>query len=207
MQIYLSPVANPNKTIYVYKNIFGFVFTPRDCRYFFPFRHIIDNGAYHSYINNKPYDINPFLKLLDVDRGREPDFVVIPDIVAGGLKSLEYSIQSIDKIPKKFKRYLVVQDGIQPYHIADCFIAKEIDGFFVGGTKEWKLRNYELWCNVARSYRLPCHIGRFGNYEKLLMAYKAGADSVDSSNFSQHDSNWNQLLDFYHGINPDVNRL
>lgn len=149
----------------------------------------LDNGAYSAWRQGKPFDAAQFLKAFAkaFHGDPEPDFVVVPDIVAGGLKSLRFSnawATSLDKWPHL---YLAVQDGMTRNRVKphlDLY-----DGLFVGGTLEWKLKTAEAWVTLAHQYGLPAHIGRVGTYERLAWAQRIGADSVDSSTFVQGHAN------------------
>ena len=50
----------------------------------------IDNGAWSAYLREECWDERPWIELLRA-HGAGADFVVVPDIVAGGLESLERS--------------------------------------------------------------------------------------------------------------------
>ena len=67
----------------------GLMFTPFDMKANWTSRYALDNGAFSSFINGTCFDVGAFLYSLK--RVANPDFVVIPDIVAGGLASLKYS--------------------------------------------------------------------------------------------------------------------
>lgn len=146
---------------------------------------ILDNGAYHYWISKKQFDTNKFLDALDkieysVSR---PDFIIVPDIVAGGYHSLNFSLDWLHEIPGTYNCYLAVQDGMEPTIISKhigCF-----DGLFVGGTIEWKLNTAASWVQLAHLNNLKCHIGKVGTFKRLVWAKNIGADSIDSSTFVQ----------------------
>ena len=155
---------------------------------------VYDNGAYSSYVQNKPFDEKSFLKSLKktIEYKEYCDFAVIPDIVAGGLKSLEFSMDWFRRLPRQLKWYLPIQDGMLFEHIEKL---GGFDGLFIGGTKEWKYKYAESWVKYAHNRRLKCHIGRVGTERKVLWAEHIGADSIDSSNFAQNKIHWRQLMD------------
>jgi hypothetical protein len=112
-------------------------------------------------------------------RGIVPDFVVVPDIVAGGLASLEWSAFWRSTVPTEFAAYLAVQDGM-----TEADVAPELHryhGIFVGGSLAWKLATGAAWAKLARRRGLRCHIGRVGTAERVQWARAIGATSIDSA--------------------------
>ena len=148
-----------------------------------------DNGAFRDWKAGEPFDSEAFQ--LDVERMRrerlEPDFVVAPDVVGGGLASLDYSLSWIDRLAG-FRVYLAVQDGMRPGDVAPHL--DRFSGIFVGGTLEWKLETAREWADFAHVHGLPCHVGRVGRVRSnrrvgpratVGWAREIGADSIDSS--------------------------
>ena len=79
----------------------------------------IDNGAWSAFNQGKPFDAHKFRKILAWSATQEisPDWVVLPDIVAGGLESLEFSMCWLDEVSEYTTRpLLAVQDGMTPQH-------------------------------------------------------------------------------------------
>lgn len=109
----------------------------------------------------------------------KPDFVVAPDIVAGGWTSLERSLAWLPFLRELGLRpYLAVQDGmtldgVSP-HVAS------FDGLFVGGTGGWKLASGWWWVKLAHACGKPCHIGRISGRDRVRLVKSWGADSIDS---------------------------
>ena len=157
---------------------------------------VYDNGAYSAYVNKRPFNGAKFVEGLGkVEKYKDYcDFAVIPDIVAGGLESLNFSIDWIDSLPINLNWYLPVQDRMVPNCIPK-FMLSEIKGIFVGGTDTWKYRTAQIWVDFAHRQNLKCHIGKVGTERKVLWAKNINADSIDSSNFAQNKIHWNQLMD------------
>jgi hypothetical protein len=140
-----------------------------------------DNGAFRDWTAEKPFNEPAFIR--DLERLREMpamDFLVAPDVVAGGMQSLDTSISWLQRIEANTASpiFIAVQDGMTPEGIAD-----RLDGFagiFVGGTLPWKLRTGHLWCDMAHKRGLICHIGRVGTAKRVHWARRAKADSIDS---------------------------
>ena len=101
----------------------------------------IDNGAFHAFQQNKPFDVGAFERCLEwsASCAIRPDWCVLPDIVGGGTKSLEFSMTWLDSVREHCELPLIaVQDGMEPRDIEDL-VGPGL-GIFVGGTTEWKLR-------------------------------------------------------------------
>lgn len=145
----------------------------------------LDNGAYSCWINKKTFDDKSFEdSLIKIERStNKPDFIVVPDIVADGMKSLFFSLKWIHKIPAGIPAYLAVQDGMNTRDVLEYIDL--FDGIFVGGSLEWKMKTAKTWCDVAHSQDKKCHIGKVGTFRRLVWAKNIGADSVDSSTFVQ----------------------
>lgn len=140
----------------------------------------MDNGAFRAWRAGEPFDEVAFLR--DVERirreGLKPDFVVAPDIVGGGVASLDFSLSWLDRL-QGLPVYLAVQDGMQPEHVEPH--AHRFNGIFVGGTLEWKMRATVVWLDFARKHGLPIHVGRVGTPSRVDWALTLGVDSIDSS--------------------------
>ena len=144
--------------------------------------YILDNGAFIAWKNKEDWNETAFyncLKRLQQDNVY-PYFIVVPDLVTKGLESLEHSKKHLKKLPKAFKKYLPVQDGVTIDHISND-ITNQIDGIFVGGSLDWKWKTAKDWIDYAHKNNLKCHIGRVGTKKDYMRAYILGADSVDGS--------------------------
>ena len=151
----------------------------------------LDNGAFTSYRQNKPYDSSWFLRNIQhcIDLNIVPDFIIVPDIVGAGEDSLSFSLEWMQKLCNEFPKYLAVQDGMT----IDMIPCELFDGIFIGGTISWKMRMGEMWVNYAHENNMKCHIGRVGTYERIRWALRIGADSIDSSSWPQNNS-WEKHL-------------
>lgn len=188
MKIYIGNAGKLEYLDLIRQNGYGVCLIANQWRYPKPdISWFLDNGAFHAYNQGKPFDSDKFVGTLEKLElcNSSPDFIVVPDIVAGGLKSLEFSREWIHSIPAGHPVYLAVQDGMifdDILHDLDLY-----DGVFVGGTLDWKLSTMEEWATIAHDCGLKCHVGRIGTYRRLIMADNAGVDSVDSSNFAQQN--------------------
>jgi hypothetical protein len=119
-------------------------------------------------------------------RGIVPDFVVVPDIVTGGIGSLAFSGQWRENVPVEMPAYLAVQNGMTEAAVADHLDEMAEGGFpyaglFVGGDLPWKLATSAAWVAFAHGRGLRCHVGRVGVPDRVRWARAIGADSIDSS--------------------------
>lgn len=144
----------------------------------------LDNGAYSDWVHQRPFDEAAFLEHLELVllAGFVPDFLVIPDIVAGGLESLCFSLSWLERLKPlvgNIPLYLAVQDGMREADVAPHLSL--LGGIFVGGTNFWKKTTVGAWTRVARENGLCCHMGRAGTFGKVRLALEVGVDSIDSS--------------------------
>ncbi len=144
----------------------------------FPFA--LDNYAYACFKNNRPWSAEDFKRGVEKCWVRKeiPDFVVCPDIVMGGVASLEFSLSWAPYLNGFAPRYLAVQDGM-------CFEdvtphLKDFDGLFVGGSVPWKMDSGFWWTALAHAVGKPCHVGRISGREKVRLVKSWGTDSIDS---------------------------
>lgn len=163
--------------------------------------HFLDNGAYEAWRRGMPWLESRYLAFLDKcwGAGLAPDFVVAPDIVAGGMDSLEFSMRWAKRL-RPARMAFAVQDGME------FSVIHELHGFeliFVGGTVEWKWATAKEWCKRAHDKRMKCHIGKVGTLENLKIAYQYGADSVDSTSWVRNDS-WHIVQAFREWESNDI---
>jgi len=137
--------------------------------------YFLDNGAFSAWKNQRPFPEKKFLSLMR--RYPKYDFIVVPDIVAGGVESLKFSLGWLDRIMRP--RYLAVQDGMLINDIV--YYLEEFDGVFVGGTLPWKMETARSWADTAHLHGLKCHVGRIGTWEGLLTMHHYGVDSIDTT--------------------------
>jgi hypothetical protein len=149
---------------------------------------IFDNGCFGDHRAGRPFaaadwyrDIRWLASTISAGELEPPDFVVMPDIVGGGLASLDASMAELEWMPDEIAaRYLVVQEGMSEGDVAG--ILDHFHGIFVGGAEmSWKLTTAPRWVALAHAAGKRCHIGRIGTPRRLEWAASLGADSVDSN--------------------------
>ena len=142
----------------------------------------IDNGAWTAHTQGKPFNESNFLRCMD-KLGDGAQFTVVPDIVAGGLESLAYSLDWLPRLEGVGLLLLAVQDGMTPDdirpHLTDDL------GIFVGGTTEWKLGTLHQWGKLARETGAYFHVGRVNTARRIRLCQDAGANSFDGSSVSR----------------------
>ena len=144
------------------------------------FHYILDNGAFHAWNHGKTWSENRFKRLVQKFPGY--DFVVAPDIVCGGDRSLRKSLEYTNQIPGPL--YLAVQDGMNAKDV--CEHIDLFDGLFIGGSISWKFQTARMWSQICKLYKKKCHAGNVNSYEGLIHMHFSGVDSVDGSTASRH---------------------
>jgi len=147
----------------------------------YPFeRWAFDNGAYEAWTKGLPFPETVFLKRLDsaLKINSDPTIAVVPDKVARGIESLEFSLRWLERLPRFWPWYLAVQDDMT--HSAVLKVAHLFSGIFLGGTDDFKLTAYG-WCRLAHSCDKPFHYGRAGTLRKVRHAWNIDSDSIDSN--------------------------
>ena len=147
-----------------------------------------DNGAFKDYLAGRKFDPDRYKRALEkaikiAENFCYPHLSVLPDIVGGGIYSLELSIEWLEKELKdiQFNWYLAVQDGMTPGDVKGVLIHyPQIKGIFLGGSDAFK-QTAPLWSSLAHEIGLKFHYARAGSIKKVKEAIKAGSDSLDSS--------------------------
>lgn len=159
-----------------------------------------DNGAFEDWRKGEPFDYLQFsrdmraIRLWQDSEGiplhrprggqrlTSPDFIVLPDLVAQGARSLEFSAEHMEDCrPTGAPLYVAVQDGMTADQVTRFVRRWHLDGLFVGGSLPWKLETGGAWCALGRELAIPVHVGRVGTFERVLWARDIGAASIDSS--------------------------
>lgn len=143
-----------------------------------------DNGAFEDFKAERIFDGAAFLADLRTirDSADKPAFYVIPDVVGDGVKSLTFSMMWIHRLREEklfdvAPAYFAVQDG----QCVNDLPLNNVDGIFLGGSLDWKVRNAPAWAQSAKWCRLPIHYARCGTRKRIMQAQACGFDSLDSS--------------------------
>lgn len=148
------------------------------------FKYALDNGAWHSFQNKLPFDAKAFLEAYS-KLGEGADFVVLPDIVAGGERSLDYSLEWREYLGTPIcPQLLAVQDGMIPSRLWPL-LGRQL-GIFLGGTTEWKEGTMIEWGKTAKLTRSYFHVGRVNTVRRIRLCHAVRADSFDGSSVSRY---------------------
>lgn len=158
-------------------------------------RYGLDNGAWGAFRAGRAFDADAFWRVLErwgntfdprAARARRhagnvqrPDWIVVPDIVAGGLASLDLSLWWLPYVRQYGHPLIAVQDGMLPEHVEE-YIGPRC-GLFLGGSTEWKWRTLPMWGAMARLYRAHLHVGRVNSERGIRLCAAVGAASCDGT--------------------------
>lgn len=140
----------------------------------------IDNGAWKFRDDPGANDWAGFAELVE-RYGCAADFVVLPDIVAGGMDSLRLSISWIPKLRTLRNLLLPLQDGMNPDAVGSVLREHRNVGLFLGGSTEFKIREMYGWGLVAASWRRWYHIARVNTLRRIRLCAETGATSFDGT--------------------------
>lgn len=152
-----------------------------------PLAWAVDNGAWGCHQRGTAFDGDAFRRALE-RWGVGADWIAIPDIVAGGLASLDLSLSWLQEVAATGRPALIpVQDGMEADHVRP-HLSSQV-GIFVGGTTAWKLATVRAWGELAREVGCHLHMGRVNSEERIRIAIDAGCDSVDGTSLSRFSVN------------------
>lgn len=146
------------------------------------FPYALDNGAWTAFTRGEPFDVEAFERALDM-LGAAADFVIAPDIVAGGRASLDLSVSWLPKLADAQLVLIPNQDGLEPEDFADL-VGPRV-GVFHGGSTEWKVSQMVKWGRWCAERGVYFHVGRVNTAVRFRLAHVAGAWSVDGSSASR----------------------
>ena len=140
----------------------------------------LDNGAWSAFQQGKSFDEDAFSRAID-KVGEGSQWVVLPDIVAGGIASLDLSLKWLQQLQTgcPFRLLIAVQDGIEPDDVRE-YLGPMV-GLFIGGSTEYKLLTMAAWGQLARRRNCYMHVGRVNTLRRISACAQAGADSFDGT--------------------------
>ncbi len=151
------------------------------------FRIVGDNGGWSDHQKGSDFDEDAFERFLTWISSQPivPDWLVLPDIVAGGLTSLELSLRWLNRCLSVCPLVLIaVQDGMKEADIAP-FVGRSV-GVFLGGSTAWKISRMAAWGAFCRLRGLHYHVARVNSAKRMAMAVAAGGDSMDGTSASRY---------------------
>jgi hypothetical protein len=147
------------------------------------FRYGIDNGAWTAHQAGTPWDEQAFRGVID-ELGSGADWIVLPDIVCGGLPSLDLSLSWLPPLALLGVLLLIpVQDGMTP-DLLRPHVGSSV-GIFVGGSTEWKEASLPMWGGLKREVGCWLHVGRVNSARRIRLCHLAGADSFDGTSVTR----------------------
>lgn len=150
------------------------------------FGYALDNGAWSCHQQQVAFDNAAFEKM--VDRfGSNADWIAAPDIVEGGLASLEMSKDWLPRLLRVGPRILVpVQDGMHEDNVAP--LLSERVGVFIGGSTAFKEHTMIGWARLCRRAGAWCHVGRVNTIRRIRICSAAAVDSIDGTSASRYSA-------------------
>jgi hypothetical protein len=147
------------------------------------FRYALDNGAWGAFLQGKSWDADAFVRMV-VDLGMGADFVVIPDVVGDGRRSLARTRAWLPLLLGRVGLLLIaVQDGITPQDVR-LFLGANV-GLFIGGSTAWKLATLGSWGTLAADIGCYLHVGRVNTQRRIARCHAVGAQSFDGTSVSR----------------------
>lgn len=146
-----------------------------------------DNGAWADFNAGRSFDEDGFERFLGWLAAQPviADWIVLPDIVAGGLESLRLSVRYINRCLAVAPLVLIaVQDGMEHRDLAP--LVGPAVGIFLGGSTEWKLGRMADWGVFCAKHGVYYHVARVNTAKRMFMAIAAGAASIDGSSASRY---------------------
>lgn len=152
------------------------------------FPYCLDPGTWTDHkLGREIFDGETFQRFID-ELGPGGDFIIAPDIVAGGLRSLVRTVEWLDRCKARCALVLIaVQDGMHPVDVVQ-FIGPNV-GIFLGGSTEWKVEHMEQWGAFCAKWGCHYHVGRANSRRRLRLAIASGAATADGSGparFAKH---------------------
>lgn len=143
------------------------------------FRYAIDNGAWTAFNQKRPFQADKFIEVCK-KLGKGADWIVVPDIVEGGLASLDFSLSWLAFVRDHGRHALLaVQDGMEPSTV-EGLIGPTL-GIFIGGSTEYKLGTMVQWSTYAWMKGAHCHVGRVNSPKRIAICAAASTMSFDGT--------------------------
>jgi hypothetical protein len=150
--------------------------------------YVLDNGAWPCSQAGKPWEPDPFLRLLErLGPGLGEGWAVLPDIVGAGQRSLDFSVDFHARHRGELRGInlaLAVQDGMTPDMVRPVLREIGCSVIFVGGsagkdTPNWKWKSLHWWTALGLELGLRVHVGRVNGERRAKLCGELGATSID----------------------------
>jgi hypothetical protein len=144
----------------------------------------IDNGAWAAFLKGREIDLDLLWRCLRLF-GARANWATLPDIVAGGQRSLELSLTWMRRVLDECQMALLpVQDGMTVADVEGVIGARV--GIFVGGSTAWKLQTMAQWSELARARGAWCHVARVNTARRIAACQAVGATSFDGTSATRY---------------------
>lgn len=144
-----------------------------------PLAWALDNGAWGAHARGAPWSPDAFRRALD-RWGEGADWIVLPDIVAGGRASLDLSLSWLDEVAAVGRpALLAVQDGMDAPDVRGHLGPRV--GLFVGGSTAWKWSTVAVWAGLGRVVGCHVHVGRVNSARRIRLCADLGVTSTDGT--------------------------
>ena len=154
----------------------------------------MDSGAWTCY--KQGIEFNEEAYQHGINRmGDGADWVVLPDIVGEGPRSLKFSLKWLDKLSHMRLLLIAVQDNMDPCNV-EPYLSSRV-GIFLGGTTEFKINSMRMWGKLSVDKDCYYHVGRVNSNKRIRQCQDAGAHSFDGSGVSR----------FFHMDNKPAKRM
>lgn len=159
----------------------------------------LDNGAWACHQAGVEWTPEPLFRLAERlghdDRGYwraglDRGFMVLPDIVGGGLASLDRSIEFRERtrggvLSDQVATWLLaVQDGMTTEVVRPLLEQYHL-GIFVGGSTQWKWSTVHDWAEIGLDLGCRVHVGRVNTLRRAMLCRDLGVSSSDGSSVSR----------------------
>lgn len=146
------------------------------------FRYGLDNGAWTAHQRGQPFDVAAWERAVEWGAA-DADWLILPDIVGGGLSSLRFSLEWAPRLSGLCPLLLAVQDGMTPADVA-AIVGPGL-GLAVGGSTEWKEQTCRQWGELAHRSGAYLHVLRVNTVRRIRICAHAGAHSFDGSSVTR----------------------
>lgn len=146
-----------------------------------------DNGAWADFQAGRAFDEDAYERFLDWLAAQPvvADWLVLPDIVAGGMDLLALSMRYLNRCRSVAPMVLIaVQNGMEPEDLAPL-VGPQV-GIFLGGSTDWKLERMIEWGEFCAARDVHYHVARVNTIKRMALAIAAGADSIDGFSGSRY---------------------
>jgi hypothetical protein len=148
-------------------------------------RYALDNGAWTAYQQGEKFDEVAFGRAVDL-LGESADWIALPDIVMGGLASLDLSLRWLKRLKGiNAPLLLVMQNGMENELDAIRELLSPSTGLFIGGDTQFKLESLGTFANLARRRHCHLHVGRVNSARRIGLCAAAGVNSIDGTSVSR----------------------